>query len=85
MSHHLEEPLPAVMVGFVGLEVALEVIDALSEEGDLDGGAAAIALVPSVLLDDALAFLLRDARHVLVSGAPFRVVGAPPLLGSLIV
>ena len=52
-----------MMIALVLLEVLAEVVDPLSEEGDLDGGAAPVRTVELVLLDEILTIYVLNARH----------------------
>jgi hypothetical protein len=51
------------MVGLVLFKVGSQMIDALREEGDLNGGTPPIALMKPILLNYSLSFLRADVRH----------------------
>jgi hypothetical protein len=64
-THHLQQAATTVMVVLVAIEMVPEVIDALGEKCDLDGGTPHVTLVEGVLLNDlglfhALTSLLRS-------------------------
>ena len=55
-----QQATPAVVVFLVGLEVLVEVVDALREKGDLHLGRPGIAFVEAVLLDDGRLLAIND-------------------------
>jgi hypothetical protein len=58
-AHHLEEPTSAMVVLLVTVEMGAEVVDALSEDRDLNRSASTIRIVELVLLDNSFF----DDRH----------------------
>jgi hypothetical protein len=62
-THHLEQAATTVVVVLVRVEMVPEMVDALRQEGDLDGSTPDIAFVKRVLLDD---FSLVHARKSLL-------------------
>jgi hypothetical protein len=81
--HHPEEPLPAVVIRFVALEVTSEVIDPLRQEGDLNRRTSPVPIVQPMLLDDVLPFLLGQAGHDPVPCTPHECVSSSPMLNIL--
>jgi hypothetical protein len=53
-AHQHEEPPPGRVILFVGLEVLVQLADALAEYRDLHFGTSSVGTVRTVLIDDAL-------------------------------
>ena len=67
LPDHLEKPAPGVVILAVGLEVLRQVVDAPSEQRDLDFGRAGVALVYSEVGDDRLFRVCRKSHSEVVA------------------
>src|SRR5690606_18873420 len=90
LADHLVQPAAGVVVVFVHLQVAGELVDALGQKGDLHLGGAGVSLVLTELLDQcALAFAgqAHPGRPPNDPGSPRAKAiagGAHPLAGGVV-
>ncbi len=86
LTYHLEQTAARMTILLMGLEMLGEVIDALSEECDLNLWGTRIALVESILIDDfifAFFFHFKNLLYLISLQAAYRVGASQNEAGSL--